>query len=417
MAAVIFLSVLGLTTLLADIIANDRPLYCEYEGKSHFPVFTPTKVDSIYDELKNKYIHFSYNRIDWRSLHLEAVVWPLIPYGPKTMDSHNKGFKSPGSAQVFMNAFGEEKPLTGRFRHLLGTTKNGQDVLASIIHGARISLLVGVVSMGIATLIGLFLGAIAGFFGDTRFKRSRGMSYMLIFGLFLCYFYGYYVRKYTIEAAGEESFGAMLGQIGITLLISMGILWACNRLAAKVLNRVPFFAKKGTIPVDSLVSRTIEILRSVPVILIVISFSVIFKGSIWFVMLVIGLTSWTGVARLVRAELLRIVNLDYIEAARALGFPEWRMILRHAIPNGMAPVLISISFGIAGAIISESSLSFLNIGVAADTITWGKLLRMGSSNFEAWWLTVFPGFAIFLTVMSFNIIGERLRDVLDPRSK
>ncbi len=134
-------------------------------------------------------------------------------------------------------------------------------------------------------------------------------------------------------------------------------------------------------------------------------------------MAVIGFTSWTGIARFIRAELLRVRSLEYIEAANALGFSSTRTLLRHAIPNSLSPVLIAVAFGIASAILVESILSFLGIGVPAETVTWGSLLSTARKYSQDWWLAVFPGFAIFITVTVFNLIGEGLTDALDPRSK
>ena len=135
------------------------------------------------------------------------------------------------------------------------------------------------------------------------------------------------------------------------------------------------------------------------------------------VMVIIGATSWTGIARFTRGELLRVRNLEYIEAAQSLGYSEWRTIFRHAIPNSLAPVLIAIAFGVAGAILTESFLSFLGIGVEAEVATWGKLLSLARKNFSAWWLALAPGFAIFITVTIYNLMGEGLTDALDPRLK
>jgi peptide/nickel transport system permease protein len=132
-------------------------------------------------------------------------------------------------------------------------------------------------------------------------------------------------------------------------------------------------------------------------------------------MIIIGLTSWTGIARFTRAEFLRLRELEFIHAAKVLGFSDWRIIFKHALPNGLAPIFVSIAFGVASAILAESSLSFLGIGVPEDIVTWGSLLSIGKEEFDAWWLVVFPGFAIFITIMIYNLIGEGLRDALDPK--
>jgi peptide/nickel transport system permease protein len=125
----------------------------------------------------------------------------------------------------------------------------------------------------------------------------------------------------------------------------------------------------------------------------------------------IALTSWTGIARLTRAEILRIKKLDYIQAAKALGYSQSRIIMRHALLNGLAPALVAIAFGVASTILIESSLSFLGIGLPIDTVTWGSMLSEGRTQFSAWWMTVFPGLAIFITVTIYNILGDALREI------
>jgi peptide/nickel transport system permease protein len=133
-------------------------------------------------------------------------------------------------------------------------------------------------------------------------------------------------------------------------------------------------------------------------------------------MVVIGLTGWMGVARFVRAEFLKLKQLDFITALRALGASHRRIIFLHMLPNAMAPVLVSAVFGIAGAILTESSLSFLGFGVQPPTPSWGEILSQSRDYIEfAWWLTVFPGFAIFMSITAYNLVGEGLRDAMDPK--
>ena len=134
-------------------------------------------------------------------------------------------------------------------------------------------------------------------------------------------------------------------------------------------------------------------------------------------MLIIGAVRWTGIARFTRAELLRQKRLEYVEASRALGFSRLRSLVKHALPNSLSPVFIAIAFGIAASILIEAFLSFLGVGVPAETVTWGQLLSASRKASDAWWLAIFPGFAIFLTVTMFNLIGEGLTVALDPRQK
>ena len=136
------------------------------------------------------------------------------------------------------------------------------------------------------------------------------------------------------------------------------------------------------------------------------------------IMIVIGLTSWMGVTRLVRAEFLSVKEREFTQSARAIGAGDMRIIFRHILPNAIAPVLVSAVLGVAGAILVESALSFLGIGVQPPTASWGNILTIGKDNIEiAWWLSVFPGLAILITVLAYNLLGEGIRDAIDPRMK
>jgi peptide/nickel transport system permease protein len=176
---------------------------------------------------------------------------------------------------------------------------------------------------------------------------------------------------------------------------------------------------------DLLAMRMIEILEAIPRLILLLIVAVFFRPTaneygismIYVMMVVIGLIAWTADARFVRAEFLRLRNQDFVHAARALGLPLRSVIFRHMLPNGIAPVLVNASFGIAGAILLESILSFLGLGLGAEDPSWGQLLnqaRSGGTGFN-WWIATFPGAAIFLTVFSYVLIGEAMRDALDPR--
>ena len=230
-----------------------------------------------------------------------------------------------------------KKPNHAEGVHTLGTDESGRDVLVRLIHGARVSLSVGFVSVFLATVIGLVLGSIAAYYGGK---------------------------------------------------------------------------------VDMLISRFMEIMMCFPSFFLILAvIAVLDKRSILNIMLVIGLTSWTGIARLIRGEIFKQKRLEYVAASVALGASDTRTIFRHILPNAMAPVLVSISFGITGAILTEASLSFIGFGVTPPTPTWGQLLsETRESPLANWWLAVFPGLVLFLGVLAYNLVGEALRDALDPRT-
>jgi len=227
--------------------------------------------------------------------------------------------------------------LPPSWQHPLGTDDLGRSVLVRMLYGARISLLVGFLAVGISCAIGIVLGSLAGYYGR----------------------------------------------------------W-----------------------IDTLIMRFVDIMLCFPTFFLILAVIAFLEPSIWNIMIVIGLTSWMGVARLVRAEFLSLRQRDFVLAAQALGASDLRLIFRHILPNALSPVLVSATLGVAGAILTESALSFLGIGVQPPTPSWGNMLITGKQTLgSAWWLSVFPGLAILITVLGYNLLGEGVRDALDPRIK
>ena len=392
---------LALIAILADFIANEKPIICKYEGQVIMPVFRGYAVGMGLAKWPE-----AFKMGGWKEKEYDFAVWPLVPYLPNNLD-YNARWSGPFDKQEIKNTW---------WRHWLGTDDLGRDVLSGMIHGTRIAFMVGIIAMGIACIIGIFLGACAGYFGDTGLELTRGGMIINFFALLLAFFYAFYSRSYVISDAFAVSFGAALWKILLGVLIFLGIMILANIIAIPF-RKIPFFNKKVAFPVDIAITRVIEVIRSIPLLVIILAIVAIAKPSILLVMAVIGMFSWTGIARFIRAELLRVRQLEYIEAANALGFSQMRAMFKHAIPNSLSPVFIAVAFGIASAILTESFLSFLGLGVPAETITWGKMLSISRSNTSAWWFAVFPGFAIFITVTLFNLIGEGLTDALDPRLK
>ncbi|MBM4135402.1 MAG: ABC transporter permease [Nitrospira sp.] len=251
------------------------------------------------------------------SLITISLLAPFIaPQDPTAIDVHNV-LSPPGKT------------------HPLGTDELGRDLLSRIIWGSRVSLKVGFVAVGIAILIGIFIGSIAGFYGGK---------------------------------------------------------------------------------VDAILMRFVDIMLAFPTFFLILAVIAILEPNIFTIMVVIGITGWMDVARLVRAEFLTLKERDFVGAARALGASDTKLIFRHILPNALSPVFVAATFGVAGAILIESGLSFLGLGVQPPEPSWGNILTSGKDNIEvAWWLSLYPGLAILITVLSYNLVGEGLRDALDPR--
>lgn len=391
------LYVFAFIALFADFIANEKPLYCKVEGTSYFPIFRQYLVDA---GLARQHAHFLH--INWREAQdeFESIYFPLIPYSYDTQDLEHLNFVGP---------FQEQNVSSLQFRHWLGTDKLGRDIAAGMVNGTRMAMLIGIVAMGIAALIGISLGATAGYFGDDRLNWSRALLLTTMTGLLVGLFYGFSVRSFALQE------GQLVWELLLSLLILAGSIFAFRSLAG-LLEKWPPLAKKIRVPVDLLVMRLIEIKRSIPTLLLLLAIlALVARPNVFYVMAIIGLLSWTGLARFMRAEMLRVRELEYMEATRALGYSNWRALFRHAIPNGLTPVLVALSFGVAGAILTEASLSFIGIGVPPDQVTWGTMLYTARSTPYAWWLGLFPGLGIFITVMAFNLVGEGLSEAIHAR--
>jgi len=241
----------------------------------------------------------------------------LAPYGPNEQDIL-KRLQPPG--------------VPG---HVLGTDEVGRDILSRLIFGARISLLVGVIAVGVSCPVGVLVGLVAGYAG----RRT-----------------------------------------------------------------------------DDVLMRITDIQLAVPTILLAIAVVAVLGPGLWNVILTLSVTGWTLYARLTRGEALTIKSRDFVQAARATGAGDLRIMVRHVLPNVLSPVIVVAVFAVANMIILEATLSFLGLGVEPRVVTWGRMLNGGRLYLStAWWLTAFPGLAIFVTVLAVNLLGDHLRDWLDPR--
>lgn len=341
-------------------------------------------------------------RIDWHELDLADTWWAPIPYGNRPRTSHSS--ISPIGQQKLKNGQG----LTLRNRHWFGTDQSGRDVLAGMLRGIRISLGIGLLATLIAGLIGFLIGSMAGYFSDDRLLLPSFMKWTMIPSIVIGTWYGFIRRKFEFtEVTGWDwwlQFGVgLIWLAGVGILVS-GIGWLIWKQGQQ---------KRSVIRIDFFLSRIIEVLDSLPQLLLIITLGAVLARDIWTFITLIGLTSWSGVARMVRAETLRIRDSDYITAARISQIPSKRILFRHVWPQIIPIMLVPLAFGVGNVIIAESSLSFL--GIIEQSSSWGGMLSEAVHVRQLWWLPIFPGIAIFLTVLSVNVLGESLRKAMAIR--
>jgi peptide/nickel transport system permease protein len=331
MIAVVYVLMLTIVAIFAPAIAGTKPIVCRYKGSIYFPAmgyFNRSWENPIFqrDGFQKRY------PANLKSKDPDSwAIWPLVYQDPARRPL----------ATEWQDVWDRPENPTGTdgrpsALNWFGADQQGIDVFAQLVHGTRIALLVGFVSMGIAGSVGIVVGATSGYFGR----------------------------------------------------------W-----------------------VDLVFSRLVEVVLCIPeLVLILALLAVVERPTIWNIMAVIGFTHWTSIARLTRGEFIKLKQLEFVSAARAMGAGQTRIIFSHILRNALAPVLVPITFGIAAAILIESALSFLGFGAPPPNPSWGTVLAAGRATIQqTWWLIVFPGAAIFLTVLAYNLIGEGLQEATDPR--
>ncbi len=294
----------------------------------------------------------------------------------------------------------EDKPFLNMY--LLGTDDLGRDIFARMMQGAWVSLTVGFVAVGISVLIGIVLGGLAGYYGAVRITLMDvlGLIAVSVSLIFLA------------SGQGDLSVRAFL-IAGVCMIFSFAYyVFVRGRRNHKMLG----FLFVDTFTVDTLIMRFVDVMLCFPSFFLILTIVAVLPASIYNIMIVIGMTSWMGTARFVRAEFLSLREQDFVSAARVMGISDASIIFRHMIPNAVAPVLVSATIGIAGAILTEAALSFLGFGVPPPHATWGNILSNGQRFlYDAPWLIYIPGLSILVVVLSFNLFGEGLRDALNPK--
>ncbi len=367
----VFLFIIAFLAIFGPLISNEKPYYCKLDGKSYYPLFTKVSESGL------SAAHPNHSPVSWRNTNFESVWRAPIPFSHQTIDLKAEAYLSP------MDGRSGEK----RFQHWLGTDVLGRDVLAGMIRGCRVSLLIGLGSMLIALLIGIPIGSAAAYWGDRNWRiTTMQLIYTLLISILI------FLLWFT-----PLSFP-------VKILLTISFLLGTYFIARKA---QPDSRVNISIPLDQIVLSVISIIDGFPGIFLILILVAIIPMKGWVVvMLTIALLRWPSMARYMRAEVFKMRETNYIKAVQIANIPSIQILRKHIIPYAFRPVMVSFIFGVSSAILTESSLSFLGIGLPTEEINWGRLLAQSRHNFDAWWLVVFPGCAIFFTLLSLYTIGN-----------
>lgn len=350
--AIGFLSLVFFMAIFADFLANDLPIVSiQNDGEVSF-----------------------FSRIDKTATYTSLIYAPI---------------KSKGGLDLRNTMVG---PFD-RVDHYFGTDHLGRDILAGVIHGGRTSIGISLIAIAIASLIGVLLGGIAGFLGDTGFRLSGDK---LMLGVVIA-FLGYYFL-FVLD-------GRVFPLVASIVIVVIGYKMLHSKMNSRVFR----------IPLDLFALKFIEIFSAVPIYFLILALVAFIEPNWLLFSFLIGATSWVGIARLIRGEMIKIRAAGYIESAEALGLSKGRIFIWHAIPNALGPLPYALTFGIASIVVVESTLSYFGVGLPADSLSWGNFLSGFKNNNAAWWVAFFPGLMIFLTILSLHITGRWLDQKFNPR--
>lgn len=376
--------------LANDFIANERPIAVRYEGRLFWPIFRS------YGQSLGLYSHHPV--MDVRNIdHKEYAMWrPPVVYGCRTIDNRHANYVGPF----------DEQQVPWRERHWLGTDQLGRDTLAGLLAGLRIAWWVGLGAVLMSALIGLGLGVMAGYFGNRYW--TVGIADIVVFLMLLLasvYFWSIFL-PWRASLFGSTNFGFML----FLWVISVGlIIYVWQKVSPRVLR--PWF-----LPADNIILRLIEWFKAIPGVFLVLAvMGLVTKPSVGTLILIIGLTSWPAMAQYTRAELMKIKNEPFVESVLVLGLSHRRILGVHILPVILGPLAITWAFAFSNAVLIESALSFLGLGLPLDQVTWGSQLNEARQHIRAWWLALFPGLGIFLIVYGFNRLGDAILLALQPK--
>lgn len=351
--------VITIISLLANLIANDRPWYITtQDGKSYFPI---VQSDRFWN--------------DFDTSTITSQIRAPIKYRGQGYTALRERLAPPGS----MGSTG---------KHLLGTDRLGRDIAAGLIYGWRKSIGIAVIAVLIACLLGLLLGVVAGYYENSLIIKWRWYyAFLGVIFLYLIYL-GYYDLL--------SSFWVLAGAV-----VMFFVWWSLP-------------GRPANFPFDLFVIKTIEILRSIPTLLILLVLLALIPGlKMWNLAIILGLLRWTSFARFSRGEVLKIKSRDYIKATKMSDVSDRRIITHYILPEAFGPLTVVFAFSFSSMILIESTLSFLSIGLPVDEVTLGTMLGQARQYPTAWWLAVFPGLCILVVLLSLNIMGDRLKRRFD----
>ncbi len=370
----IFLMIVAFFAITGPFVANERPYYIKLEEKSYYPLFQNISESQL------SQLHPDHSPVRWRETQFESVWYAPIPYSYYSIDL---------KAGAHVGPFDTLKTSL-RFRHWLGTDPLGRDVMAGMIRGCRVSLIIGLGAMLLSLLIGVPLGSVAAYWGNKRWRLS--WLHVLLGSILIIT--GMYILSIPISISVK-----LITLLLVALsIVFIGILFRKTR------------SGRITIPLDQMIMGLISIVDSFPALFIILILLFVIPVKGWFIVLMaIALIRWPVMARYMRAEVYKMKESNYIRAAQILNLRDVYILRHHIIPFAFRPVMISFVFGVSSAILAESSLSFLGIGMPAEELNWGRLLAQARNHFDSWWLVVFPGMAIFFTLIALYTIGNAMQ--------
>lgn len=360
--------------LAANFIANDRPIVANFDGHVVWPVLSEVNATTTGVAVRN-----------WNKATTKWSIWPPITYN---------GTSSDLSAARYQPPLSQGK---GPGRHWLGTDKLGRDTAAGLVYGTRVALAVGFGSVLLALLLGVPIGGAAGFFGNHGWAVTRAMLLAVVLGV---------VVGVTYTQISLLPFLQLDGWVSNLLLTAVTV--AVTTAATYYLLRLlPPLRHPTYVPADTITLQFVEVFVNIPgAVLLLVAISLAPQPSLGLLVALIGLLLWPKFAVFIRSELIRIRSLPYIKAAQVSGIGKWRLLFVHALPNAAGPVLVTAGFMVVAAILLEAFLSFLGIGIPNDVATWGTILRRSRAAPAAWWLAVFPGLLLTLTVLAIQRVCQ-----------